>query len=382
MYNKIRKTSFFAISMLGLFFASLLVSCHPANGRKKEKVDESYFYVGTYTGNGSNGIYLYKQRGDSLIRVGLAAKTVNPSFLARSDDGRFLLAVNETHDQGSGSVESYAIRNHRLKFLNRRPSHGDDPCFVSANAQGYVLVSNYNGGNVGLFKLNNDGYLSKLLDMHQDTGTGMTARQQHPHAHQSVFEPGTDRVVTVDLGADALFFFKLDTLQKKLVATFPFALKMSPGDGPRHLAFHPNKKWLYVVSELSSTVTQWIKNADGSYAKGEVVSTLPRNYHKTSYCAEISISPDGRFLYVSNRGHNSIVVFQINRQTGALNRIAFQNVHGNWPRFFTFSPDGNYLVVANKKTNNLVLFKRNKQTGQLFYVSEISAPNPVCILFL
>ncbi len=342
----------------------------------------SPFYIGTYTDGKSEGIYKYILHQDgSMDAVGLAAKSVNPSFLAKTSDHKFLIAVNEIDQyEQCGSVESYLISEDTLKLMNRRSSGGAHPCFVAINDDNYVLAANYTGGNVGLLKLEEQGRLSELLDVQQHEGMGTTDRQQGPHAHSAWFQSQTN-VISVDLGTNELWFSSIDSEQNKLIAADPSTLKMEDGAGPRHLAFHPNGKWIYVVNELSSQVALVHFDDESSYTLGDAVSTLPANFTEHNTCADIKISSDGNFLYASNRGHNSIAVFKIDSANGSLKLLGNKGCGGDGPRNFALSPDENYILVANQHTNNIVSLKRNKTTGLLKYVNQIEAPTPVCILF-
>jgi len=350
--------------------------------KNKIKMEAQSFFVGTYTDSLCKGIYNYTLAQDgSLKLLGLVAISDNPSFLTKSTDGKYVLAVNEINSQdGAGTIESYAIENDSLIFISRSPSGGAHPCFVATNDASYILTANYTGGNVGLLKLNTKGEISNLLDIQQHTGKGVTERQDAPHAHSAWFEANSNNIISIDLGTNELWFSKLDTVQQKLVASKPKTLKMAPGDGPRHLTFHPNNKWIYVVNELNGNVALLEKNK-GTLAVKSVISTLPEGYEEPNTCADIHISSDGKFVYASNRGHNSIVTFKVNEADGTLTFIAHESTRGDGPRNFSLSPDEAYLVVANQLTQNIISFKRDKDTGLLEFVDEIEAPNPVCILF-
>ncbi len=374
-----------------LVIATLIISCQTKKPETKvvekdseieTKTEPQPFFIGTYTDSLCKGIYKYSLAQDgSLKRLGLAAVSDNPSFLTRSADNKYILAVNEINSQdGAGTVESYALENDSLVFISRSPSGGAHPCFVSTNDTGYILTANYTGGNVGLLKLNAKGEISDLLDLQQHSGKGVTERQDAPHAHSAWFEPNSNAIISVDLGTNELWFSHLDTVQQKLVASDPKTLKMAPGDGPRHLTFHPNNKWIYVVNELNGNVALLEKNK-GVLTVKSVISTLPEDYEEPNTCADIHISSDGKFVYASNRGHNSIVIFKVNEQDGTLTFIAHESTRGNGPRNFSLSPDEAYLLVANQLTQNIISFKRDKTTGKLEFVDEIEAPNPVCILF-
>ncbi len=371
-----------------IILALLTIGCQTKKETPQQKEVEqekktTSFFVGTYTDTISKGIYTYtlSEKG-KLEKVGLAAVSENPSFLTKSADSNYLLAVNETNsNDGSGTVESFQINGDSLTFISRSSSGGAHPCFITVNKNGNVLTANYTGGNVGLLQLNSEGKLSDLLDVQQHTGKGTKKQQNAPHAHTAWFEVNSNNIITVDLGTNELWFSKIDTLQQKLQFTEPKTLKMDEGAGPRHLSFHPNGKWLYIINELNSTVSLVNKTAANTYEKITSFSTLPKNYTEESYCADIHISSDGKFLYASNRGHNSIAIFSINSEDGSLQAIAHQSTKGNWPRNFALSPDENYMLVANQHSNNLVSLKRDKNTGLLVFVDEINAPSPVCILF-
>ena len=360
----------------------LLSNCGHKEKKTVMQKEATRFFVGTYTHGKSEGIYAYLLRKDGTLSLnGLAAKAVNPSYLAKSNKGKFLLAVNEVNNKDSvGFVSSFLITKDSLLAVSKNSSGGADPCFVAVNDDGYVLVANYTGGNIGLLKLNGKGQLSGLLDVEQHNGKGSTERQKGPHAHSAWFETDTT-IISVDLGTNELWFSKIDTTARKLQPLNPNRLKMETGAGPRHLTFHPNKKWIYVINELNGTITQLQKKPQETYAIVNTVTTLPKGYTGINTCADIHISSDGKFVYASNRGHNSIAIYKVTQENGFLQLIAFEPTRGDGPRNFALSPDENYLLVANQNTNTIVSFKRNKVTGLLEFFDEIEAPSPVCILF-
>lgn len=355
-------------------------SCNKQETKKAEveqKGKGTAFYVGTYTNKDSKGIYKYKLLENGKVEsIGLVAQTESPSFLTKSVDNKYLLAVSESE---KGTVESYKIGKDSLEFINRSKSGGAHPCFVTVNDAGQVLVANYSGGNISLLELMSNGELSSLLDVQQHHGKGPTNRQKAPHAHSTWFAPTNNSIVSVDLGTDELIFSTIDAQSKKLVPYTQHKLKMEAGAGPRHLSFHPNNKWIYVVNELNSTVSL-VTEEEGKYTLKSSVSTLPEEYTEKNLCADIHVSKDGKFLYVSNRGHNSIAIFSIN-ENGELTSVGHELTRGDWPRNFALSPDNNFLLVAHQHSGNIVSFKRNTETGELDYISEIMAGTPVCILF-
>jgi len=365
-------------------FLSFLILAGCQMKEKSAIENSSYpFYLGTYTETESQGIYKYTLHKDGAIKqIGLAARSENPSFLAMSSDKKYLVAVNETNQlDGQGTVESFLVTDDSLAFISRSPSGGAHPCFVALNKNDFVLTANYTGGNVGLLKLNESGMLSDLLDVQQHSGSGSTKRQQAPHAHSAWFAPADNKIISVDLGTNELWFSQLDTELQKLMSSNPNKLKMDPGAGPRHLTFHPNGKWIYVVNELNSTISLLKKTADNIYAIDVSNSTLPVEFTESNTCAHITISADGKFVYASNRGHNSIAIFVVDFQDGSLSLIGHESTRGDGPRNFALSPDDHFLLVANQHTNNIVSFKRDQNSGLLTFMSQTEAPTPVCILF-
>lgn len=360
-----------------------LSGCHAIKEETVNQKETYSFYLGTYTHGESQGIYKYELEPNGKVkRIGLAIQSDNPSFLARTQDDKFLIAVNEIkNEEDMGTVESYLISGDTLKLINRRSSGGAHPCFVAVNEKGAVLAANYTGGNVAYLQLDPQGRLSTPLDVQQHTGQGTTDRQQGPHAHSVWFNPVDNSIISIDLGTNELWFSRIDKETQKLVPRTQDKLAMDPGDGPRHLVFHPNGKWIYVVNELSSTVTLVTRSDDGLYSKGPSISSLPEGYAEPNTCADIRITSDGNFVYASNRGHNSIAVLGVNEKDGTLQLLGNKGCGGDGPRNFALSPDENYLLVANQHTNNIVTLKRDVKTGFLRYVSEAEAPTPVCIVF-
>ena len=375
--NNILKPLYFLLIVL------FLISCKNKQENPQETDINYPFYVGTYTNGNSEGIYKYRlQKDGKLTEIGLAAKSENPSFLTWSHDKKFLLAVNETNPKdGTGSVESFSINEDSLTLISRSSSGGAHPCFVTTNDSDFVLTANYTSGNVGLLKLNKNGKLSDILDIQQHSGKGITDRQKLPHAHSAWFDFDNKNIISIDLGTNELWFSKLDEANQKFIPSKPDKLIMASGAGPRHLTFHPNKKWIYVINELDCTVTLLQKNAQENYNKGASLSTLPEGYSGENTCADIHISKDGKFVYASNRGHDSIAIFEVNTKDGSLKLIGHEQTKGKSPRNFSLSPKNDFLLVANQLTNNIVSFKRDKNTGLLKFMDQIEATTPVCILF-
>jgi len=347
------------------------------------KEDSHSFFLGTYTEGSSQGIYKYELSTSGKMRqVALAGRSENPSYLAKSADGKFLVAVNEIKNaEGVGTVESFLISRDTLKLMNRRSSGGAHPCFVALNASGQVLTANYTGGNIGFLQLGAQGRLSEVLNIQQHSGSGTTDRQKAPHAHSVWFRPDGKGIIAVDLGTNDLWLSSLDPVTKQFIPDHPPTLKMEAGAGPRHLCFHPNKKWVYVANELNSTISRVEILPSQEFALRESVSTLPAGFSGSNTCAHIVISSDGRFVYASNRGHNSIAVFAVNPVDGSLKLKGNKSCGGEGPRNFALSPDERFLLVANQHSNNIVSLKRQADTGMLNYANQVEAPTPVCIAF-
>lgn len=377
--------------LLGLVLISMM-SCNSKKDQSKSpesttESDVTSFYVGTYTNvkpveeGGSEGIYHYTiDENGEISKVGLAAKSVNPSFLAKTSDNRYVVAVNEINtNEGNGTVESYKIEEDQLKMLSSSSSGGAHPCHISISRGGQVIVSNYSGGNVGLLNISKVGTLSNLLDVQQHEGKGSHERQEAPHAHSSWFRPDGRGVISADLGSNELWFSEIEN--NKFIPQKESKLAMNPKAGPRHIDFHSNGKFIYVLNELENTVGLVLMKKDGGYTLGDTYSMLPAGFTDYSKGADIHLSMDGRFLYASNRGHNSIAIFKVNKTDGSLSMVGTESTKGDSPRNFQLALNDNYLVVANQKSDNIVCFKRDADTGKLTYVSQVDAPAPVCLLF-
>lgn len=353
-----------------------------------QETQKQLFYVGTFTSEGAKGIYLCDFDD---VTGGITLKETftgvdNPSFLKVSPDNKYLYVANRAPKEiepSGGFVSAYEIgKNGTLKFLNKQLSHGADPCHVDVSADGkFVAVANYGGGTTSLFPVNENGSLLPASSIIKNEGSSVNqSRQTKPFAHSIKFSPFGNRVFSADLGTDQLNIFTLEG--DKLVQTGQKFAKLEPGAGPRHFDFHPDGDVIFVINELNSTITTF-KLAGENWEKYQTISTLPADFKEASFCADIHVSADGKYLYGSNRGHNSIAVFEINRETKQLKSIGFTSVEGNWPRNFALSPDGNYLLAANQRSGNITVFKINKDTGMPeFTGNEIKIPAPVCIEFV
>ncbi len=370
------------LPFLTVITLTMLTGCKNKNPEKepvavKTDLAPMPFYVGTYTDGDSEGIYEYELSGDGkLSKIRLAAKTSNPSYIDFNIDKTILLAVSEND---SGTVQSFSIHQDSLHLISEQSSGGTYPCFLKANAAGFILTANYGSGGVGLLRLDDQGKLSYLLDVDEHSGRGPTDRQTGPHAHSVAFLPDDNKILEVDLGTDQLWFSILDTTINRLKPATPRTLDMPKGSGPRHYAFHPKKKIVYILDELGSSITA-VDMAQDDFKVMNTYSTLPKEYTEDNTGAELAVTKDGKFLYASNRGLNSIATFKI-MEDGSLNLVKNTPTKGKMPRNFSLSPNEDFMVVANQDSNSLVAFKRDQETGLLTYTSETKAPKPVCVLF-
>jgi len=352
---------------------------------------KSTLYVGTYTTSGkSEGIYGYHMDGTGALTRFTSLMSVNPSFLTIDRSKRFLYAVNEVGDflgKPSGAVSAFKIDpvTGNLRLLNEQATQGADPCHLSVDSRKLtLLVANYTGGNVSVFPLRSDGTLGMVAEVKQHEGSGPKEQQKGPHAHCVIFDRAERYAFASDLGIDKVMLYRVDRATGKLTpAKQPFA-KLKAGAGPRHLSLHPSGKFLYFISELDSTMSSFNYNErEGTLTMIDTVSTLPSDFSGTSYCADVHVSPSGEFLYGSNRGHNSIVVFAIDQRTGKLTLVEHVSTEGNWPRNFTIDPSGRFLLVANQRSDNVVVFSIDATTGRLKPTGVNEAiPSPVCLRFL
>jgi 6-phosphogluconolactonase len=357
-----------------------------------ERSAELMVYVGTYTTGKSEGIYLYRLNLSSG-GLKLAATTkgvVNPSFLALAPSRRYLYAVNEVGDfagKNSGAVSAFAVdqRTGELRLLNQQPSLGADPCYVDVDAGGrFVLIANYTGGNVTVFPVQGDGSLGEATDMRKAQGSSVNReRQEGPHAHCIVLDPTNRFAYQCDLGTDKIMIFRFDARNGKLLPNEQPWVQVKPGAGPRHLAFYPGGKYVFVLNELHSTVTVFTRDPEkGSLKESQTLSTLPKDFTGANTSADIHVSLDGRFVYCSNRGHDSIVIFAIDQRHGALTSVGHEFTRGMTPRNFAIDPAGGFLLVANQKSDNIVSFRIDQRTGRLSSTGHIAeVPAPVCLKF-
>ena len=347
-------------------------------------------YFGTYTSgnNGSKGIYrsvLNTDTGELATPV-LAAEAKNPSFLEIHPNGKFLYAVSESG--GAGIVSAYAIDSEtkNLKLLNSQPSGGSGPCHVNIDYTGKnVLIANYGSGSASVIPIKPDGSLAKPTGFVQHEGSSINPqRQKSPHAHSINVSPDNRFAFVADLGLDKVMIYKLDVDKGTITANDPAYAKVKPGAGPRHFSFGVDGKYAYVINELDATITAFsYEPLSGTLTEIQTITTLPDEFAGRNSCAEVRVHPSGRFLYGSNRGHNSIAVYRINKSKGTLTFVEHEKAEIKTPRNFNIDPTGKFCLVANQGGNSVVVFQINPKTGALEPTgNKISIGKPVCIRFL
>ena len=366
-----------------------------AAGQRAPQANETLtMFVGTYTRAPSKGIYAYRFQPVSgevtpLGDAGLVAETENPSFLAVHPTQRFLYAVNEisTYEgKAAGSVSAFAINSATgaLTLLNRVSSRGGGPCYLEIDRSGrWLFVANYGGGSVAAFPVQADGKLGEASAFFQHEGRSVNAaRQSGPHGHATVVSPDNRFVLAADLGLDRIVTYRLDPEKGGLSPAEPPFSAIKPGSGPRHLAFRPDGKFAYVLNELQSSVGAYTYDAGrGSLAELQSVSTLPEGFGADNSGAEIATHPTGRFLYASNRGHDSIAIFRIDAARGTLTPAGHVSTQGKTPRGFGIDPAGRFLVAGNQDSGTVVIFRIDAQSGGLTPTGTLRIGSPVNVVF-
>jgi 6-phosphogluconolactonase len=342
-------------------------------------------YVGTYTKKESKGIYSFTldTQAAKIIDVKLAAMADNPTYLNISSDNCYLYSVMKAGE--NGGVASFAIdkQTRELTLLNSQVSAGSPPCHVSVDSKNkYAFSANYHKGTVESYLINQkDRTITPAVSIIHHEGKGPDPRQEKPHTHFAGVTPDEKYLVVVELGTDKVITYQISSDGK---LTEINRLTTNPGSGPRHLAFHPNGKFAYIMTEFSSEVITLTYHAvDGRFSEIQSITTVPEDFKENNQGSAIHISADGRFVYAGNRGHNSIAVFQVNDETGRLQFLERVSSEGNWPRDFVIDPSGKFVILSNQESNNLVLFTRDTETGKLKLLqSDVAVPEPVCVKFL
>ena len=366
--------------------------------------NEMLVYVGTYTepirfGTGKilegkgEGIYLYRMH-PTTGALEFGSKTtgvVNPSYLAVDPTKRFLYAVNELktyEDKPTGTVSAFAVdaKSGKLEFLNKRLTHGTDPCHVIVDGKGrHIFVANFMSGSVCVLPVRNDGSLGEASDFVQHLGSSVDpVRQKGPHAHSVTLDKANRFAFVPDLGLDKLMVYRFERTRGMLEPNAVGWIKVKPGAGPRHVALHPGGRLAFLINELDSTLTALSFDArKGVFKELQVVPTLPAGFQGESTCADVQVAPSGRFVYASDRGHDSLVIYRIGQRTGRLTYVGHQSTQGRTPRQFEIDPTGRFLLVGNQDADTIVSFRIDPRAGTLEPTGQVlQVPTPVCVKFL
>ncbi|MCI0684060.1 MAG: lactonase family protein [Gemmataceae bacterium] len=356
------------------------------------KPEKLWVYLGTYTHKGSKGIYrceLDLATGKLSAPV-VAGQTANPSFLAIHPNRRFLYAVGEISNfegKKTGAISAFAIdpKTGDLMLLNQQSSGGAGPCHLVVDKEGKnVLAANYGGGSACSLPIGADGKLGEATAVVQHKGSSVNPkRQEGPHAHSINLDAANRHAFVADLGLDKVMVYRFDPAKGKLTANEPPSASVAPGAGPRHFAFHPSGKYAYVINELANTVTAFTYDPERGVLKElQSVTTLPKDFKGTSHTAEVVAHPSGKFLYGSNRGHDSLAIFRIG-EDGKLTPAGHQSEGIKTPRNFAIDPTGAYLLAAGQAANKVIVFRIDPQTGELKPTGNvIEVPVPVCVRFM
>ena len=378
--------------MLAVWAASSIRADEPSAAEACCEAGSPRVYIGTYTRGASKGIYQchFDPASGKLGSPVLAAETANPSFLAFHPSGRYLYAVGEVADFGgqrSGAVSAFRVdcSSGALELINQQPSGGRGACHLTVDPTGKnVLVANYGGGSVAVLPIEEGGRLARASAFVQHEGSSVNPRRQRgPHAHAIEVDPTGRFAMVPDLGLDKVMVYRFDAVRGSLTPNEPASARVRPGAGPRHLAFHPNGRFAYVINEMASTITAFAYDAGrGTLLEIQTIGTLPERFDGDNTTAEIAVHPSGRFLYGSNRGHDSIAVFAIDANSGTLTPVEYESTQGRTPRYFGLDPTGEFLLAANQNSDSVVVFRVDSPSGRLSPTGyKIQIPSPVCVVF-
>lgn len=375
--------------LLSLFLFTLLASCSPMAEKTTPSAQQYHLLVGTYTSGTSEGIYVFRfdpQKG-SLTAVD-TAQTENPSFLTLGPDNSHVYAVNEVSGDKTGSVSAfrYDARQGKLRFVNQQPSGGGDPCYLNISPDGnYLLVANYTGGSIGVLPLQDNGALEAPVQVIQHQGSSINPqRQEKAHVHSVVISPDERHLLAGDLGTDKVNAYTFSSnKQQPLQPATPAFTAIEAGRGPRHLIFGKEGNYVYLVQELTGSVGVYRYN-EGQLEHVQTISMTAPGFNGEVSGAELKLSPDGKFLYASNRGDaNEIVVFAVNETNGNLQLVERQPSGGKTPRNFMIDPTGQWLLVAHQNSDTIVVFKRDSQSGKLTPTdTSIAVGKPVYLMMV
>ena len=389
-----RMTNSRLLCSIFIAFATIQVFCPWIRSSENKAAKGEYFvYVGPYTGEKSKGIYVCRFNAGTgkLGSLELAAEVGNPSFLAVHPNHRFVYAVSEVsryEGQRSGYVSAFEIdrKTGKLTLLNKVSSRGGGPCHLVVDKTGKnVLVANYGSGSVAVLPIKENGLLGDASAFVQHSGSSMNPRrQQGPHAHCVSLSPDNRFAFVVDLGLDKVLIYRFDPEKGSLTPNDPPFAKVNPGAGPRHFTFHPSGKFAYVINEMQSTITAFAYDAKrGALRELQTITTLPAGFAGENTTAEVQAAKSGKFLYGSNRGHDSIAGFSVDPGKGTLAPIEQVSTQGKMPRNFNIDPTGSYLFAANQNSHNVVIFRVDGKTGRLIPSGQVfEVGSPVCVDFV
>jgi 6-phosphogluconolactonase len=392
MKNRLAPTLLAILMTSSIPFASPLAVGHAADN-KDQAGNKCLVFVGTYTSGADEGVYTCELDLDTgaLKQLSASGNVKNPSFVAIHPNHRFLYAVSEVgdyKDTGSGAVTAFTLdpATGKLTALNHQSSTSAGPCHVVVDRQGKnALVANYGGATAAVLPIGNDGKLAPASSTVRHAGKSVDpGRQEGPHPHSINLDAANHFAFVADLGLDKVVIYRFDPAKGTLTANDPPSVAVPPGSGPRHFAFHPNGQFAYVINEMKSTVTAFTYDAQrGTLKPIATVSTLPEGFAGENTTAEVRVHPSGKFLYGSNRGHDSIAIFTIDPTTGGLWPVGHQSTGGKTPRNFGIDPDGKFLLAANQDSNTINVFRIDQGSGKLEPTNHsIEIPRPVCVKFL
>lgn len=371
----------------------LLISSAQTSGKTAAK-GQYLAYVGTYTTKtSSKGIYAlrFDAATGKLSTIGVAAETPDPSWVAVHPSGKYAYAANEAGKASTVSAFAVDAKSGKLVLLNQMPALGEDPCYLSFDKTGkYLLIANYSSGTIAVFPILADGRLGEHTAVMKDQGAvgPNKERQEAPHAHWIQATAHNHFVYVADLGLDRVLIYRFDAAKGTLTADISknpdvFSATLAPGMGPRHVSFSADGNFLYVLGELKSTVTVFANDGQETYRSVQQISALPKDFSGRNDAAEIAVHPNGKFLYTSNRGENTIAIFSIDPAKGTLTFVARSPTGGKEPRHFAIDPSGKYLLVENQLSNNIVVFKIDLATGGLTPIGQVvDVPSPVDLTFV
>ncbi len=373
-------------SIFALSIASFVCLAANVSGQKITLSSDELFFVAE-----KKGIYAYRlnEKTGAIFPANIAVEVANPGFLAIHPSKKFLYSVNTAKIDGKnvGVATAFSIESKtgKLTLLNHQPTKGNGPTHLAVDRSGKnILVANYGSGSVSAFPIQKNGSLGSVSAFVQHTGSSINPqRQTESHAHSITTDPGNRFVVSCDLGLDKVLVYKFDASDGSLEPNTPAFVPLKPGAGPRHHAFDSNGKYLYVINELDSTLTAFSYDSKiGALKEIQSVPTLPKDFNGINYPAEVAVHPSGKFLYGSNRGHDSIVVFRIDKKTGMLSLIEHEATQGKFPRHFEIDPSGNYLLAENQDSGNVVVFRIDQKSGELSATgNKLEAEAPQCVKF-